>query len=104
MAPVVELGRDILEYWPEFVVIESFQLRGVRLKGASSLDPVRVGYGLASVLEILGYDGQVRWQVPGKMSVATNERLRMWDLWVVGSEHERDAMRHAVAFLRDLRV
>lgn len=28
------------------------------------------------------------------MTYATNDRLRAWDAWIVGSEHARDAMRH----------
>jgi hypothetical protein len=33
-------------------------------------------------------------------STATDERLRAWGLWTKGSDHERDATRHAITALR----
>lgn len=36
------------------------------------------------------------------MTYATNQRLRDWGAWVVGSEHARDAVRHLCAKLSDL--
>ncbi len=37
----------------------------------------------------------VTWQQPSDAkNLATNERLRDWGLWEVGSEHRRDAARH----------
>lgn len=36
------------------------------------------------------------------MTYATNQRLREWDAWVIGSEHARDATRHLAAKLSDL--
>lgn len=33
------------------------------------------------------------------MQFATNARLKEWDCWVVGRDHERSAFRHLAAFL-----
>lgn len=74
---------------------------GVRLgAGAASksnlLDPVRVLGGC----EALSWSrGGIHWvtiahQQPSAKSFATNARLRDHGLWVVGSEHRRDAVRH----------
>lgn len=38
---------------------------------------------------------EIDWQQPSSAkSKATNERLKGWGLWEVGSEHKRDAWRH----------
>lgn len=40
---------------------------------------------------------EIEYQQPSEAkALATNARLKMWDLWVYGSEHERDANRHLV--------
>lgn len=87
---------------------ESFVVRLGR--GASSqsnlLDPVRV----ASAMEALSWTragsrwAHINYQSPSDAkNYATNERLRAAGLWVKGSEHRRDAMRHlALAYSRAL--
>jgi hypothetical protein len=35
---------------------------------------------------------------------ATNDRLKMWDLWVKGREHERSAFRHMALFLKGYQI
>lgn len=32
--------------------------------------------------------------------VVTDKRLKSWGLWVPGQQHARDAIRHAVTYLR----
>lgn len=69
--------------------------------GASSkrnlLDPVRVTYACDALC--ITRDGP-RWafpvlQQPGlAKSYATNDRLRRHNMWVKGSDHRRDAVRH----------
>jgi hypothetical protein len=39
-------------------------------------------------------------QMPGERTVITDARLRLWGLWVPGMDHGRDALRHALVFLR----
>ncbi len=37
----------------------------------------------------------IHWQQPSEAkTLMTNERLKQYGLWVIGSEHERDAWRH----------
>jgi hypothetical protein len=61
------------------------------------LDPVRVTYACDALC--LNRAG-LRWAFPefqqasAAKSFATNERLRAHDMWVKGSEHRRDAVRH----------
>jgi hypothetical protein len=51
---------------------------------------------MGRVAELLA-DIDVKYQQPSQAkSLATNERIKRWGLWVVGSEHERDAWRHWV--------
>lgn len=35
---------------------------------------------------------------------ATNKRLKEWDCWVVGREHERSAMQHLAYFVKHYQV
>lgn len=53
--------------------------------------------------------GQVEWaigrpvyQQPSTGKRCTNQRLRDLDIWVIGSEHERDARRHLVQKVSDI--
>lgn len=89
-------------YRPEAISLtfESFQLRIDKARGAGSskpmLDPIRV----ISACEALCFNSRGErivdfgFQSPSDKSTITNDRLRRWGLWVVGSEHRRDAMRH----------
>lgn len=43
-----------------------------------------------------------RQQPSAAMTYATNQRLRDWGAWVVGSEHARDAVRHLCVKLSEL--
>ena len=37
---------------------------------------------------------RTRDQTPSERTVVSNDRLKRWGLWVKGSDHERDAVRH----------
>lgn len=61
--------------------------------GATNLDPVWVAAAACAYLDRDDLD--LTWQTASQAkSYATNDRLRLWDLWVQGSEHMRDANRH----------
>lgn len=82
------------------LVVEDFILR-TQDKRKETLDPIRVTSSLVAVLIDRGWDGKLVLQQPSQAkSVVTDDRLRAWKLWIVGSSHKRDAMRHAVVFLR----
>lgn len=72
--------------------------------GATDLSPVWVGAPAgAMIVNELGLD--VVWQTASEAKgYATNERLKQWGLWVVGSAHERDANRHLAKLLDRLLV
>lgn len=86
------------------VVIESFQLLVHKARGAGSdpamLAPVRVTSALIALAHAFEGEGGERWlfdyQTPGEKASITPDRLRRMGLWVVGSEHRRDAVRHMV--------
>lgn len=85
------------------LVVEDFILR-TQDKRKTTLDPIRVTAALVAVLRDRGWRGKLVMQQPSQMSIATDERLRAWKLWVKGSAHKRDAMRHAVAYLNSRSV
>lgn len=81
-----------------YLVMEDFVVRLGR--GAASrrelLDPVRVASGCES---LAWTRGGLRWvtieyQQPSEISIYTGKRLREHGMWVKGSEHRRDAVRH----------
>jgi hypothetical protein len=91
-----------------FFVMESFQLRPQKARGAAStkamLDPVRVGYTIEGCMvdPVGGFlRHEIVYQTPTMKAAITSERLRRLDAWVVGSEHRRDATRHLIVKLRD---
>lgn len=89
------------------LVIESFFLRELQAQLAS----VEVISGMKTLLvkklqPKTANDNLVRWplgrpkyQQPSVGKRCTNQRLRDLGIWVVGSEHERDARRHLVQFV-----
>jgi hypothetical protein len=69
-------------------VFENFQLRTQN----ADLTPVWIAAGAVMAYGSLA---DIKWQEPSHAkSFATNSRLKLWGLYVVGSEHERDAWRH----------
>lgn len=82
------------------LVVEDFILR-TQDKRKTTLDPIRVTSALVAVLRDRGWRGKLVLQQPSDAkTTVTDERLRAWKLWIVGSAHKRDAMRHAVLYLR----
>jgi hypothetical protein len=68
------------------LVIEDFVLRSQN----ADLTPVAV---TAALEALVGFD--IERQMPSAAkSFLTNDRMHDWGLWVVGSAHERDAIRH----------
>lgn len=82
------------------LVIEDFTIR--LGQGASSrrelLDPVRVAAACdALAISRAGHRWtQIEYQQPAERSIYTNARLKAHGMWVVGSEHRRDAVRHMI--------
>jgi hypothetical protein len=94
------------------LVSESFALRLKKAHGAGSnqrmLDPVRVAQGMET-LALHSLNGELRpwchieYQLPAEAKkYVTNERMRRWGAWVVGSEHKRDATRHLIKKVSDI--
>jgi hypothetical protein len=93
-----------------YLVIEDFALRELQ----AQLQSVEVKAGIKTLL--LGDDptrivddGPVLWplgkpefQTPSTAKRRNNAMLKELGLWVVGSEHERDARRHLVAKVNDI--
>lgn len=85
-----------------WLVSEQFQMRPSKARGAGSdphmLDPIRVMSGVDTLMwkrDLSEQVKQIEFQMPGlAKGYATNDRLREWGAWVVGSEHRRDANRH----------
>jgi hypothetical protein len=94
------------------LVVESFALRLKKAHGAGSnqrmMDPIRVTSAMEALsLHLL--NGELRpWvrfelQLPTEAKrYVTNERMRRWGAWVVGSEHKRDATRHMLKKVSDI--
>jgi hypothetical protein len=84
------------------LIIEDFILRQFR-QDKSLLSPVRVTAMVEYMLYEQNWNAKhpVRKQQPAlAKTTATDERLRDWGLWEAGAPHARDAIRHAVTFLR----
>ena len=87
-------------------VIEDFILLPASVKGGmnsarSGLSSVRVSCALYTVLRTMGWDDEeIYWQQPSVMTVINSERLKNAGMWVVGSEHARDASKHLLIHLR----
>jgi hypothetical protein len=62
------------------------------------LEPVRFLAVLNDRLRETGVGVEV--QMPGERKVITDERLKLWGLWLPGQVHGTDAQRHALVYLR----
>lgn len=93
-----------LDYVPipnQYLVIEDFILRLPAGSGKrSGISPARITGMIMGML----YQHTVtyRLQQPSEAKAIDNQKLRKEDLWVVGSEHKRDIVRHAVVLCRKL--
>lgn len=76
---------------------EGFRLRMLSTDEAL-LEPVRF---LAVLRDrLVGTGVEIEVQYPGERDVITDGRLRLWGMWVPGPDHPRDALKHALVFLR----
>jgi len=62
------------------------------------LEPVRFLAVLQDRLRETGVRVEV--QMPGERKVVTDERLKLWGLWLPGLGHGTDAQRHGLVYLR----
>lgn len=79
------------------IIIEDFVLRpGPHAGGKEGTSSIRIAWGITGFL--MGqqqFPGYPIWQTPSEvLGTVTKDRLKEWGLWVVGQEHERDAMSH----------
>jgi len=81
------------------LVVEDFILRTAD-KRRTTLDPIRVTSCLVGRLQERGWKGKLVLQQPSQMTVANDKRLREWKLWIKGSAHKRDTVRHAIVWMR----
>lgn len=89
----IALNRIFFVY-EDFILVPGKQHSSVR----SGISPARVTALVQGLL--YKYDPIYMRQQPSEKSRVTNTQLREWDLWVRGSEHARDVMRHAVVWVR----
>lgn len=94
--------EGMIDSWPGCAVVrEDFTLR-TQNKDKSVLSPVRLGFGIDHIMYKRGR--QIFTQEPSLAKVtATDDRLKSWGLYRPGSEHARDATRHAITFARRLK-
>jgi hypothetical protein len=97
------LGRAAWEKAGEEDVVvlgcEGFSL-GMLSRDKALLEPVRFLAVLEDRMRAAGGDVAIEVQMPGERNVITDARLRLWDLWVPGPDHPRDALKHGLAFFR----
>lgn len=86
----------------DVILIESFYLDSPLLKKVRTGDillPVKVGWGLAAlILKDMGIP--IIWRPPSMMSVITDERLKLWNLWIPKQKDARAALKHLIVYLR----
>jgi hypothetical protein len=84
----------LVEEWPNArLVTEDFLLRQLN----AVLWPVEIN---AIVLRATRPRYWVKQHASLAMSTVTDDRLKAWGFWVPGKEHARDAIRHAITFLK----
>lgn len=87
-----KLAERVRRVNPDQVVFEDFQLRTQH----ADLRPVEVTFAF---LGAMGWS-RVQKQMPSAAKSAfTNQRLKALGCYRVGSDHERDAIRHALLFI-----
>lgn len=94
------------------VVVEDFVPRRLAME-RTFLSPVRVGHMLAYGLHRGGreVDGEIRrrnvamWSSANDAkNVCTDDRLKIWNTYLPGPDHPRDATRHAHLWMRRLKA
>lgn len=91
--------ESLLPLYHIHLVFEDFVLR----MPADTTNLTSIWVAAAAVALFKRDDLDLAWQQASKAkSFATDERLRRWGLWEVGSAHKRDAWRHFAARLNDI--
>jgi hypothetical protein len=90
---------------PALIVYEDFDLGGNRLSGAASQADViisaREGAAAQYAVECGHADRAVMMFQPRTLAfAATDARLKAWGIYDKGSDHKRDATRHAITMIR----
>lgn len=103
---ICQYARDIggLSGRGPAIACEDFQLRGLVSTSRDVLAPVRIAAKLDYAIQA-GHAGDNSHMPPMAMpseakGTITDERLKKWDMWIPGSAHKRDALRHALLCLR----
>lgn len=106
-----QVAQQVVEWRDEYPVnvlgMEDFVLRA-RVTDRSLLSPVRLIAKIETHLRVFYmYRGveapPIKFQsAANAKTIATDTRLKHWDLWVKGKQHARDAIRHACVALRGL--
>lgn len=81
------------------VVSEDYQIRSARTD-KQTISPIRLLAGLEQNVWSMGR--RIQKQMPSEKSGATDERLKNWGFYSPGSQHARDADRHALIFMAKL--
>ena len=111
-AEMADAMVELVKAWPgrSPLVVEDFILRVYR-RDRTLLSPVRITARFEHAVRYTGFAERQR-SGPGRqiilqgpsmaMSVATDERLKTWGFYnaTAGQPHARDAVRHAITFLR----
>lgn len=81
--------------------IEDFVLRRKMEGGATG--NLTSCWVAAAAVAIFGSENQIKWrQASQAKTYATDQRLRLWGLWTVGSAHQRDAWRHVASEVNEV--
>lgn len=103
---VTSLALRASAFFPCLIVCEDFDLGGNRLSGAASEANVVLPVVFGGALKYAVTSGQADRSVltfQGRtiaMTTATDDRLKKWKMYDVGSDHKRDATRHAITAIR----
>lgn len=90
----IDLIMELVNSWPNArLVTEDFKLR----QGAAYLDPVEINATLRWACRPRYW---VKQSASLAMNTVTDDRQKEWGFWLPGKEHARDAVKHAITFLR----
>lgn len=105
---VTSLALRASAFFPCLIVCEDFDLGGNRLTGSGAENDVVASLRFGAALRYAVTSGQADRSVlvfQGRtlaFSAAGDERLKKWKLYTEGSDHKRDATRHAITMIRRL--
>lgn len=85
---------DLVNHWPHArLVTEDFKLRQLN----AQLDPVEINATLRWAIRPRYW---VKQHASLAMATVTDDRQKAWGYWLPGQEHARDAVKHAITFLK----